>query len=434
MKDLKELFEYIAISAGMALAASCFSLVSSMFLVSNGVFIFISILLAGFFCIIIAGSIGELASLFPSSPGISVYFKKAFGEKISLALVFLYVTLIAVLAGVESFIFSNVISISFFPDAPSYLFSVSILFLIIIANFFGLEFSNKIQTSCMILLTLGIFFISVLSIIQKPTLPLLRNGLQENLSEISFSLPITIGLSIFLFIGFEWVTPLGRNPKSYERLIPYSMPLTIILLTILYAIFCIALSLNFERKDISNNLNPQFMLAYNLYDNTGKYLAVILTLFAMVTSFNAGLMSSSRLIYGISREGNLPRLFSKISTKGVPIGAILLLGSIAVTFSVFISIFKIQVYALSIGAAIECVIYGFLIFALFRIRRTKLNRPDFQSPVPRWLQYFVGIIMPLLGISALFIDQSLKYFPVLIFCLLTIFCIGLAQISYKRER
>lgn len=129
MKDLKELFEYIAISAGMALAASCFSLVSSMFLVSNGIFIVISIFLGGGFCIIIASSIGELASLFPSSPGIAMYFRKAFGQRISLMLIFLYLALVAVLAGVESFIFSTVISSSFDTNISPYIFSVSILFL-----------------------------------------------------------------------------------------------------------------------------------------------------------------------------------------------------------------------------------------------------------------------------------------------------------------
>ncbi|WP_061246429.1 APC family permease [Leptospira interrogans] len=433
MKDLKELFEYIAISAGMALAASCFSLVSSMFLVSNGIFIVISIFLGGGFCIIIASSIGELASLFPSSPGIAMYFRKAFGQRISLMLIFLYLALIAVLAGVESFIFSTVISSSFDTNISPYIFSVSILFFILLANSFGLEFSTKIQTFAMILLTLGIIVISILSILQKPVIPLLQKGLSDDFSEMFINLPITIGLSIFLFIGFEWVTPLGKSPSSYKKLIPYSMSITIILLTILYGIFTFALTLNFDQKDISNNLNPQLMLAYALYSSSGKYFVLVLTLFAMATSFNAGLMSSSRLIYGLSREGSLPKLFSKISVTGAPIGALFTIGVIAIVFSIVISVYKVQIYALSIGAAIECIIYGFLIFALLRIKTIKSDQPEFQSPFPKWLQYFIGILMPTLGITALFVDQNLKYFPALIFSVLLIISIILAQLLYKRN-
>ena len=36
--------------------------------------------------------------------------------------------------------------------------------------------------------------------------------------------PAAVGLTVFLFMGFEWVTPVGLRPDAYKRKIPWAMP------------------------------------------------------------------------------------------------------------------------------------------------------------------------------------------------------------------
>ena len=66
--------------AGMALTTSCFSMIGSMFGIASAMAILVSIVAAGLVCIVISTSIAELASMYPSAPGVRTYLKMAFGD------------------------------------------------------------------------------------------------------------------------------------------------------------------------------------------------------------------------------------------------------------------------------------------------------------------------------------------------------------------
>src|SRR4051812_14158895 len=109
MKGWKEQFFYTSVAVGMAMATSAFTMISGLFAVASLGWILAGIVLAGVICIVVSFSIGELASMFPSAPGLRTYFKTAFGEAASLMLVYLYLIFAIVIAGLESFIFSQVL-------------------------------------------------------------------------------------------------------------------------------------------------------------------------------------------------------------------------------------------------------------------------------------------------------------------------------------
>jgi amino acid transporter len=100
-----DLLEYVAVSAGMMFGASCY-LVLGVIAGANSVRdIVLAIMIAAALCIAVALAVGEMASRFPSAPGIRTYLKRAFGDATSLFFTYLSLLVITLFAGIEVKVF-----------------------------------------------------------------------------------------------------------------------------------------------------------------------------------------------------------------------------------------------------------------------------------------------------------------------------------------
>ncbi|WP_428262075.1 APC family permease [Haliangium sp.] len=395
-----EFAEYVAISAGMALSASCYAMVAGMFRFVAGFEAILAVGAAAALCMLVSSPVAELASRFPAAPGINTYLKAAFGERVSLPVVLLYIGLVAVFGGVESYVFSEVMA-QLFPEVSRYLLVSCLLGGIVVINLFGIEIPRKLQLYITVFLLAGMLIISLWALMGPGSLPTPDSAAHS--TEFS-ELPNAIALAVFLFVGFEWVTPLGRRSSSYERLVPLSMPVAIVLLGGVYMLFVAALDARLPRATIEATAIPQFALSTFLNSTTGAYLAASLSVFAMLSSFNAGLMSAARLVYSLAREGSLPRWCAIISFRsGAPMGAIALLGAVALAAGLLVLHFRVHLVAATIGAGVECILYGALLVACLRLRRTQPDKKLlYRSRVPAPVQWTLVVALAGLGVAALF--------------------------------
>jgi amino acid transporter len=210
-----------------------------------------------------------------------------------------------------------------------------------------------------------------------------------------------IALSVFLFMGFEWVTPLGRSPAAYRRLIPFSMLASIVILMVMYASIATGLNHVYPGQAF-DDVPPHLKLGADLLGKAGVALAVGLSLLAMLTSFNAGMMGASRMIYGMARERILPKQLANINLNtGAPWSAIVLVGTLSLVGAGMMFVEGLAVSAAAVVAAIASFTYGFLVWAAIvvgrRLDRQGKNRSHF---VPYPVQCLCGLLMPLLGIAA----------------------------------
>ncbi len=431
MKSRSELTFYVSIGAGMALGTSSFTMLSGLFDVVSSLWVAVAILLAGLFCIIISSSVAELASMYPSSPGIRTYLKVAFGNRLSLFLVHLYLIFIVLIAGVESYVFAQVIAI-LMPGVPPMGIVLALLALVVVTNLMGLELPRWMQ-----ILTAFVLITSILVMGAFGALTLhaqaegLHLSLGENLSNLK-GLPGAASMAIFLFIGFEWVTPLGLRPSSYEKKIPRSMPLAIITNMIAYSFFVVGLSTTLAPTRIVADSIPQVPYFTTLFGTPfGSYFAGALSVLAIFSTFNAGIMGSSRLIFVLTREGNLPKWCAKISLRtGAPVGAISVLGVLAVLSALLVVSFDLELIAAVIGSSIICFVYAAFMLAVVRLRKTQ---PDVKRPyvtrVPAPLRWFLIIVIPLTGIAALFSLPEWGVWPVVGMAIFVVLALFLTQWS-----
>src|SRR5205807_1672288 len=192
--------------------------------------------------------------------------------------------------------------------------------------------------------------------------------------------------------------------KAYERKIPVSMPLAILTNIVAYCIFSLALATRLPVKDITATAIPQLPYFVHIFGPRGSIVGLVLSVLAIISCFNAGVMGGSRLIYALAREGSLPKSWAKISLNtGAPIGGVLVLGLLASIASIIIVRYELEEIAAVVGSAIVCCVYAAFLWAVLRLRKTQPNaRRTFRSPLPVWLHWVLIVVLPIVGVLALF--------------------------------
>ncbi len=401
MQKVSEFLQYVSASLGMALAISCYAIIGSLFQFESGLWLVGGIALACLCCLIVAGATAELAMRFPSAPGLRTYFKQAFGNEHSLFLILIYMSIVVFIASVESYAFGEILQVLDI-DLPRVLTGVLLISLIAAVNLMGFEMTLKVQLWSVILLVLSMVGISVYGIVVDPlpntevanSVASASTGLEANDTVSSsggtlVAMATIIATSLFLFVGFEWVTPMGKSAQAYQRMIPFSMIVGIAVLGLLYGLFAYASGNQLSGGLLEGAVAPQLLLGETLFGIKGTYVLAAISFLAMFTSFNVGMLGASRLVYGIAREGELPTWFTRISFKTLaPYGAILFLSALCMISTVLTNLYAVHYDLANAAVIITCLIYTAIIFAALKLRRQ-------QGPLSTRFALHGGLLIPM---------------------------------------
>ena len=402
MQPKTEFLYYVTVGAGLAFSNSTFLLISGLFQVADLAGILMGILAGALLCGCIASAVAELASIYPSSPGIRTYLKASFGDRISLSLVFAYLAMVVLVAGAESHVFALIVQ-ALAPGLPPLAVVLAVLCAIILVNLLGYEFPLWFQIISTVLLLGSALAVGVNGIARhREAIPSLL-GRGSPVRDGMRTLPEASGMAIFLFIGFEWVTPLGLSKGSYVRKIPRSMPAAIWS----NAVVCLALATGMAATlgpaKAGGSPIPHLAYVLNLYGGKAAWFAGVLSLLAIATTFNAGLMGGARFMYALAREGKLPKVCARISlNSGAPVGSILALGALSLGAALLTNFFGIDLVFAIVSSALICFVYGGLVLAVPRLRKAQpgKDRP-FATSIPMWLLWILGLALPCFGLASL---------------------------------
>jgi amino acid transporter len=382
LKKVLKLRTVISTSVGMALATSCYLAGLQVATIVVGELAWISILIAGLFCLLSAMCLSELTSLYPSAAGIKLYIQNAFNERIAIIIGMFYVVLGISMVGAESYILSSVMTSArtfISPMVDRVVWSSTFIMFVSFLNYRGVKITGLAED----IMTFS--KISLLAFVSIYAICTIRIDFTAPLASPNFTLAKIIqaaGVGVFLFVGFEWVTPLAEETTDY-RLIGKGMLITIGILSILYSLFTVALWIGLTPEQrLSGTPIPHILLGRNLFGTPGVVLLMFMSVLASVTSFNAGVLNTSRFTYAMARDNVLPRAFSNLHPDyATPWVAILGIMAFALALSVLILITGKYLFMILMAAALECFIYVVMGLCVLRLRKKCPDRPrDFKVP------------------------------------------------------
>lgn len=384
LKRVLTLRTIVATSAGLCLASSSFV---AAVMVANYVLgdtAWIAILIGGALCFLAAACFSELNGLLPSAAGIRLYFSRAFNEQISITISLVYMLIVVLgVIGVESYILSRVLNEAF-PAIPPYAWIVVMLSLVTAMNLRGIKLAGVFQDVITYSLLAVLVFIGVFALYKvgfKLNAPLSPGG--------AVGLVQAVALGVFLFVGFEWVTPLVEEVTQVKQ-ISRGMMIALGLLSVVYAIFTVAMTAVVPKEVLLAAPAPQLVFARTILGDFGASLMIVIILATSLKTFNAGIISVSRFMYSSAREHVLPAIFSRVSTRYfTPWVSILALFGLGLTVSAVTLMTHRYMVLVNLAAAVTSIVYALVGLAVISLRR---RMPGQQRP------YLIpyGYLIPLL--------------------------------------
>jgi amino acid transporter len=401
----------VSTSAGLTFASSTFLVVVQVACYLAGDSAWIAIIIAGALCALAAAAFSELNGMWPSVNGIRLYILRAFGEKVSLVAALTYMSVVTLVVGAEAYVLSHVLA-NAIPAVSPPVWIFLMLTLATVVNFRGLKVAGAFQDT----LTYSV----VLSIVVMSIVALSRAHFQAPAPlDVGGPGPIfqAVGVAIFLFVGFEWVTPLADEVNE-PKAIPLGMFIALGVLVAAYALISTAMFAQYHgltRSALFGTLDarepiPHIVFASAAIGPAGRWWMIATSLCMSVTTFNAGLMGVSRFIYGMARDSVLPKPLADISTRfATPYRAVFVVYAIALVVSFAVYFTQKFVILVNLAAAAESFIYAFAAASVVALRiKDKGRERPFRMAGGIALPAVTGLLFVAIAIGV-FAQPGLEY-------------------------
>jgi amino acid transporter len=411
LKKILKLRTVISTAAGMAMATSCYLAGLQIAVIVAGELAWISILIAGLLCLLSAMCFSELTSLYPSAAGIKLFMENAFNEKASIAIGMFYVILGASMVGAESYLLSSVLidSVGIMINISADRFFWQIIFILAVGyiNYRGIRITGWTQDVMTYLMFGFLIFVSVYTLSVKDI------NYTTALTSPDFTVVKVFSaaaVGVFMYVGFEWVAPLAEETADY-RMIGKGMLYAVGLLSVTYSLFVVAMYSGLTQEQLKSGTTiPHILFARNIFGTTGGIMFILMSIIASVTSFNAGLLNTSRFTYAMARDNTLPRFFSRLHPDyATPWAAIVSLVAFAIILSFFILITGKYLFIIIMAAALECFIYVVIAVCVLILRKKYPDKNrSYKVPFGKTVPIITAIVFGGLMIG-IFADSTKDY-------------------------
>ena len=380
--------------------------------------IVLSYAICGFFAFLILRALGELVMYRPSSGSFVSYAREFYGEKAAFATGWLYWLNWAMTAIVD--ITAVALYMNFFGKyvewigaVPQWSWALLSLGLVLALNLvsvkaFGeLEFwfaLIKVVALCAFLVV-GCYFVIF--------------GTPVDGQEVGFSLltqnggilpngvlPVLVLMQgvVFAYASIELVGTAAGEAKDAHKVMPKAINTVIIRIAVFYVGSLVLLSLLLPWTEYKAGESP-FVTFFGSIGVGGMDVVMnLVVLTAALSSLNAGLYSTGRILRSMALNGSAPRYAAKMNAQGVPYGGIMITAAISVLGVVLNAIVPAQAFEIVLNFAAIGIIcsWGMIVLCQIalvrRARRGELERPAFRmplAPVSGWvtLAFLVAVLI-----------------------------------------
>ena len=185
-------------------------------------------------------------------------------------------------------------------------------------------------------------------------------------------------LAFFAFVGFEDLANIAEEAIDPDRNMPKAIVWTLVLATLLYLAVVSVVVLSVPIDNLSQSAAPLNLM----FTDASPALRGSFNLIASVATLNGVLIQmimSSRVIYGLSRQNQLPKQLGYVHPKmKTPVMSTCLVVTIVLVLSMFIDIERLATLTSQVALAIFAIVNLSLIFLK---RREDHRGAGFQVPM-----------------------------------------------------
>jgi L-asparagine permease len=397
-------------------------------LATSGPSLMIVYAVCGFFAFLILRALGELVLHRPSSGSFVSYAREFYGEKMAYAAGWMYflnwaMTSIVDVTAAAIYVHFWGQYIPFLAELPQWITALVALAVVLGLNLVSVKVFGEMEfwfalikvTALVIFLIVGIVFLLFVGATdQGPTGfgIIADNGGFFPMG--AWAPMLAISGVVFAYAAIELVGTAAGETAEPAKVMPRAVNTVVFRIAIFYVGSVLLLSLLLPFSAYSADESPFVTFFKNVGgEETGAVVASIMNfvvLTAALSSLNAGLYSTGRILRSMSVNGSAPRFTGRMNAQGVPYGGILLTAAICfcgVILSIFLGATEAFNVVLEVSALGIIGGWATIILCQMQLRRWarqgKAERPSFRmpgAPVTSWLTLaFLLLVLVTLGFT-----------------------------------
>ncbi len=375
----------LAISIGAMVGSGIFIL-PALALEIAGPAVILAYLFAGLLVVPAALSKSEMATAMPEAGGTYIYIERGMGP------------LLGTIAGVGTWfslsfkgalaLVGGVPYLLLLFDLPLQPVALGLAAVLILVNLLGAEQTGRLQVGIVVVMlaALGWFAAGSVGSVQSPNY---RGFFDSGVG----GLVAATGLVFVSYAGVTKVASVAEEVEDPGRNIPLGILGSLAFTTALYVGVVIVIVGVTEPGTVADSLTPVAVAAEATLGQFGVIAVIVAAVLALVSTANAGILSSSRYPFAMSRDDLAPPSLSTVSERfGTPVASITLTGAVLLVLVAFVPILDIA----KLASAFQILVFCLVNVAVVAFREGDNDYdPEFTAPLYPWVQVF-GVVAGLL--------------------------------------
>lgn len=352
----------------------------------------------------------ELVSAMPKAGGTYFYVTRSMGPALGTIdglLEWMSISLKSSFALVGMAAFTNLI-ITLDPRIIALLLCAFFVFI----NFIGIKEASKLQVVIVIIL-LALLVLYIVKGIPLVKMQNFRPFMPHGFDSVFF----TAGFVFVSYGGLIKLTSIAEEVKDPAKTVPLGMILSLIIVSILYALVVFVTSGVLGAAQLDNSLTPISDGASVFLGEWGRIALSIAAMLAFVSTANAGIMSASRYPLALSRDRLLPDILGKVHKRFRTPGVAIIVTGVFMTLAIFLDL-KVLVEVAS-TVLIFTFIFSCICVIIMRESGVQNYKPRFRSPGYPWVQiagiFGCWLLVVSMGKEALLLGSTLFAAGVVVF-------------------
>ncbi|WP_153952242.1 amino acid permease [Halosegnis longus] len=384
MKELERdlgLPSVLAISIGAMIGSGIFIL-PALALDIAGPSVIFAYALAGLLVVPAALSKSEMATAMPEAGGTYIYIERGMGP------------LLGTIAGVGTWfslsfkgalaLVGGVPYLLILFDLPAEPVALGLAAVLILINIVGAKQTGRLQVVIVVVM------LAALGWFAAGSAPLVESAnYADFFGDGIGGLLAATGLVFVSYAGVTKVASVAEEVEDPGRNIPLGILGSLGFTTILYVAIVFVLVGVTDPGTIAGSDTPVAIAAEATLGRLGEIVIIIAAMLALISTANAGILSSSRYPLAMSRDKLAPPSLADVSDRfGTPVNAITLTGAVLLVLIAFVPILDIA----KLASAFQILVFALINLALIAFREGSAEyEPEFTSPLYPWMQVFGSV-------------------------------------------
>ena len=363
--------------------------------------IILSYLLAGIFIFFVMRMLGEMSVREPVSGSFS-YFADKYWHRFAGYLAGWNYWFLYMIAGMAELSATATYVNFWLPDFPQWLTILICILLIITVNLINVSFYGESEywasfikitaICCMIVFGLYLIFTTMGPFPQNFSNLWVNGGFFPN---GAWGFAASLAVVMFSFGGVDLIGITAGEAENPEKTLPKAINQILIRILIFYIGTMVVLMSLSSWDQVGLQGSPFVQIFSNIGIPAAANILNFVVLVAALSAYNGILYGTSRMLYGLAKEGNAPKIFASLSRTGIPMVGILVSAVIGIILVIMTYYFPKELFMYLLSIVVAGLIISWFIITIthmkFRLKFTRENCLDelkFKSLFYPYTNYF----------------------------------------------